>query len=119
MTPRRLAALTLGGALLVAACGDDVGTTESAPTTSAPVATTAPASSTAAPAADADTAGEAPATTSAPEATAAPAEAPASTAAAVEVPEGLMFTARELGGGEINGADFVDMPTLFWFWAPW
>ena len=39
-------------------------------------------------------------------------------AADVAVPEALQFSAPLVGGGEFVGADFVDKPTVFWFWAP-
>ena len=55
--------------------------------------------------------------------TAAPAPAdtdgdPATTEAAVVVPEALQFTAPLVGGGTFDGAAVAGKPTVFWFWAP-
>lgn len=68
----------------------------------------------------AESAPVAPAATASP--TTAPADdsvgaTPAPTTAAV-VPEALQFTAPLVGGGEFQGADVADRPTVFWFWAP-
>jgi hypothetical protein len=51
----------------------------------------------------------------APDATVAPTP---SADAAVVVPAALQFTAPLVGGGEFDGADVADKPTVFWFWAP-
>ena len=43
---------------------------------------------------------------------------PATTEAAVVVPEALQFTAPLVGGGTFDGAAVAGKPTVFWFWAP-
>jgi hypothetical protein len=35
------------------------------------------------------------------------------------VPEVLDFTAPSLGGGSVNGSDYVGKDVAIWFWAPW
>ena len=50
-----------------------------------------------------------------PDATTPPA-ADRSTPAATGV---LAFSAPQLGGGTIEGADFSGRDVAFWFWAPW
>ena len=64
--------------------------------------TDAPSDTTAAPAPGATTGGDDPATTE----------------AAVVVPEALQFTAPLVGGGTFDGAAVAGKPTVFWFWAP-
>lgn len=41
------------------------------------------------------------------------------TADAGQVPKVLRFTAPQLGGGTIEGADYAGRDVAFWFWAPW
>ncbi len=35
------------------------------------------------------------------------------------VPEVLDFSAPSLGGGSVNGSDYVGKDVAIWFWAPW
>jgi hypothetical protein len=35
------------------------------------------------------------------------------------VPEVLDFSAPSLGGGTVNGSDYVGKDVAIWFWAPW
>lgn len=44
---------------------------------------------------------------------------PASSGAAQAVPAVLDFTAPQLGGGTVEGADYAGKDTAIWFWAPW
>ena len=77
-------------------------------------------------ASDTDDAATVPSTASQPDSTtsgASPVTAPTSpdgtaATATAAVPEALAFTAPLVGGGEFTGADYVDKPTVFWFWAP-
>ena len=34
-------------------------------------------------------------------------------------PQILDFTAPQLDGGEVNGADYSGKDVALWFWAPW
>ena len=95
---RRLAVLGAACALAIAACGG--GSDDAAPAA-------APAE---------------PEVTAAPE-VAAPGTEPAATddgptAAPVDAPPILQFTAPLVGGGEIDAAATAGSPTVFWFWAP-
>jgi hypothetical protein len=50
-----------------------------------------------------------------------PVTAPPATAAAGprSIPEVLDFTAPQLGGGILSGADYSGKDVAIWFWAPW
>jgi hypothetical protein len=96
MNIRGASALGCGLLLTLASCGSG-----KAVTTAAPAA--APAATTAAPSAPSAAA------------TAQPA-APAASAAAV--PKIYNFKTVKVGGGALDGAEFVGKPTAFWFWAP-
>ena len=59
-----------------------------------------------------------------PSATGAPPSATAvppsgSDAGSVPVPEVLDFSAPRLGGGAVDGSDYVGQDLAIWFWAPW
>jgi len=55
----------------------------------------------------------------------APSQAPSASdggdraADAGHVPKALRFSAPQLGGGTIEGADYAGRDVAFWFWAPW
>jgi hypothetical protein len=115
-TRRRAATGALGASVLLVmatACssGSDEPTSESLPT--APIETTIGATEAAdAPGTDATTAAPSP------DGTSTDAGGPATSDAAVVVPEALQFTAPLVGGGTFDGAAVAGKPTVFWFWAP-
>ena len=93
--------------LLATACASDTDDAATVPpTASQPDSTTSGASPVTAP--------------TSPDGTRTATTSPVGTAATATaaVPEALAFTAPLVGGGEFTGADYVDKPTVFWFWAP-
>ena len=42
-----------------------------------------------------------------------------SVAGPITVPEVLDFSAPRLGGGAVEGSDYVGKDLAIWFWAPW
>ena len=100
----------LAAAGLLVACGDDgtgTGTQSAGATTVAASDTAAPGTAEAAP--EATVAGT-PATEAA--------EAEAGGGAAPEAPEALQFSARLVGGGELDLRQYAGTTVALWFWAP-
>ncbi len=97
----KFALVIIAIAVGAAACGGSQAERVIAPVSVPPGATVAPVEST--PPASGEASPTSPAAAGAP--------APA-------VPQALNFTARQVGGGQIDPATYAGKPVAFWFWAP-